>query len=166
MIAEPRIVDRAAQPYVAAKGHVTMQNVGAIADRLPEVFGWLGERGIEHVGAPFFKFNLIDMTGPGHLEIEVGVPVAEPVAGEGEILAGVLPAGRYATVTHVGHPGELMGVTGELLDWAFRHGLTWDFVTTDEGERWASRLEVYRTDPAEQPDMTKWETDLVFRLAG
>jgi hypothetical protein len=32
-------------------------------------------------------------------------------------------------------------------------------------ERWGSRLEFYLTDPAEEPDMSKWETQLAFRLA-
>ena len=28
-----------------------------------------------------------------------------------------------------------------------------------------SRLEIYKTDPAEEPDMSKWETELAFKLA-
>lgn len=28
------------------------------------------------------------------------------------------------------------------------------------------RLEIYLTDPDEEPDMTKWPTQLMFRLAG
>jgi hypothetical protein len=27
------------------------------------------------------------------------------------------------------------------------------------------RLELYKTDPAVEPDMNKWETELAFRLA-
>ncbi len=33
------------------------------------------------------------------------------------------------------------------------------------GERWGSRLEIYLTDPNEEPDMSKWQTQLAFRLA-
>jgi hypothetical protein len=33
-----------------------------------------------------------------------------------------------------------------------------------EAYEWASRLEVYETDP--DPDMNKWTTQLLFRLAG
>jgi hypothetical protein len=36
----------------------------------------------------------------------------------------VLPTGRYATLTHVGHPSELMAATKALLDWAAEQGLT------------------------------------------
>jgi hypothetical protein len=33
------------------------------------------------------------------------------------------------------------------------------------GDRWGARLEFYLTDPAEEPDMSKWQTQLAFRLA-
>jgi hypothetical protein len=59
----------------------------------------------------------------------------------------------------------LIGVTGELLEWAAGEGLTWDMTETPDGERWGCRLEVCGTNPAAEPDMSKWETDLVFRLA-
>jgi effector-binding domain-containing protein len=161
--AAPVIVERAAQPYVAIRGTVGMDRIPEIADRMPEVFIWLGERGIEPAGPPFFKYNLIDMAR--QLEIEVGVPVASSVDGDGTVLSGVLPAGRYATVTHVGHPAELVATTAALLEWAEKQGLTWDVSESPAGERWAARLESYHTDPAEEPDMNKWEIELAFRLA-
>ncbi len=46
--------------------------------------------------------------------------------GDDQVLFGVLPAGRDATVTHVGHPDELIAVTAALLDWAAWQGLEWD----------------------------------------
>jgi effector-binding domain-containing protein len=159
----PRIVERAEQPYVAVSGRVTMETIGAIADRLPEVFAWLGARGLEPAGAPFFRYDRIDMER--QLEVEAGVRVTAAAAADGEVLAGVLPAGRYASVTHVGHPDGLADATTALLDWAPRQGLAWDVTETPEGQRWGCRLEVYKTDPAEQPDMGRWETELLFRLA-
>ena len=77
----------------------------------------------------------------------------------------MLPAGRYATLTHVGHPSELAGATQALLDWAAGQGLTWDASPGEDGERWGSRLEIYLTDPAQEPDMSKWVTQLAIRLA-
>ncbi len=159
----PRIAHRSEQPYAAIKGVVTMQTIGTVADRVGEVFGWLGARGVEPVGAPFLRYNRIDMENT--LEIEAGVAVATPVAGEGDVLAGVLPAGRYAEVAHTGHPDELVAVTGDLLDWAAEEGLTWDVRESPEGDLWGCRLEFYLTDPAEEPDMAKWDTELAFRLA-
>jgi hypothetical protein len=35
---------------------------------------------------------------------------------------------------------------------------------TPDGQRWGCRLEVHHTDPAEQPDLHKWETERLVRL--
>ena len=159
----PEIVTRAEQPYAAIGARVRMAELGGLGARIGEVFGWLGARGLGPAGAPFFKYNLIDMER--ELEVEAGVPVAAAVDGDDQVISGVLPAGRYATLTHVGHPSELLGVTGALLDWAATQGLRWDMSPADGGERWGCRLEIYLTDPSQEPDMSKWETQLAFRLA-
>jgi effector-binding domain-containing protein len=163
MSAAPQIVTRAEQPYVAIRGQVTMAEIGPFAGRTGEVFAWLGARGLAPAGPPFLKYNVIDMMR--QLEIEAGVPVAAATDGDGAVISGVLPAGRYATVTHVGHPSELLGVTKALRDWAAEQGLTWDMSPDGDGERWASRLEISLSDPREEPDMSKWVTQLAFRLA-
>ena len=157
------IVTREEQPYVAVRARVTMDGLGALAARLGEVAGWLDARGLAPAGAPFFRYNVIDMAR--ELEMEAGFPVAAPTGGEGEIVPGVLPGGRYATLTHTGHPSELAGAARNLLGWAAAQGLKWDMTQTGQGERWGCRLELYLTDPREEPDMSKWVTQLAFRLA-
>jgi hypothetical protein len=164
MSTEPEVLTRAEQPYVAIRTWVPMSGLAGVAALHPEVFAWLGARGLAPAGAPFFKYNVIDMAR--ELEVEAGVPVAAPADGDGTVLSGVLPAGRYAMLTHVGHPSELADATGDLLDWAAGRGLSWDVSPGDRGERWGGRLEIYLTDPSAEPDMSKWETQLVFRLAG
>lgn len=163
MEAEPEITQRAAQPCVGISAWVTMAGVGSVADRIPEIFGWLGARGIAPAGPPFFRYHIIDMER--QLQVEAGVPVASAVDDDGDIRAGTLPGGRFVVMTHTGAPDTLMGATGELLDWAAARGLAWDVTPTDEGESWGCRLEFYLTDPAEQPDLSKWQTQLAFRLA-
>jgi effector-binding domain-containing protein len=129
-----------------------------------QVLAWLRERHIAPVGPPFWKYNVIDMDRL--LEVEVGAPVAAPVDGDDQVLAGVLPSGRYATLRYTGHPDGLIGAVASLREWASQGGLTWDMTNTPDGERWVARLEIYETDPAVEPDMTKWTTQLAFRLAG
>ncbi|MGH3258019.1 MAG: GyrI-like domain-containing protein [Streptosporangiaceae bacterium] len=164
MSAAPEIVEWPARPYMAIPVSVTMAAIGAVVPPLNgEVFRWLAERGAAPAGAPFWKYNVIDMDR--ELEIEAGVTVPQPLAGDGRVTAGTLPGGRYATLTHVGHPSELAGVTETLLDWAADQGLTWDMPPDEKGDRWGSRLEIYLTDPSEEPDMSKWATQLAFRLA-
>jgi effector-binding domain-containing protein len=164
MLSEAQVIERPAQPYVAIKEHVTMATIGQVLPGLhPHVFAWLGERGISPAGAPFWKYNVIDMSR--ELEVEVGVPVAAPAKGDDLVLAGTLPPGRYATVFYTGHPDGLFDATASLLKWAEEQHLTWDVAQTSDGERWAARLEIYESDPAEEPDMSKWVTQLAFRLA-
>jgi effector-binding domain-containing protein len=165
MSSAPEIVTRAEQPYAAIRVRVTMADLAAVVPPLnQEVFAWLGARGAASAGPPFWKYNVIDMAR--ELEIEAGVPVAAAVAGDDRVVSGVLPAGRYATLTHVGHPSELMAATKALLDWAAEQGLTFDMTPGDDGDRWASRLENYLTDPSQEPDMSQWVTELAFKLAG
>ena len=172
---EPSVVERAEQPYAGIAKVITMKTFDLVADRIPELFGWLGAHGLAATEAPFLRFNVIDMER--ELAVEAGVPIAaeaaaaatEAAARQAEagdaIFVGLLPAGRYVAATHVGHPDELVGVTAEVLSWAAGHGLTWDAWETPDGTAWACRLTVTKTNPALEPDPNKWETELLFRLA-
>jgi predicted transcriptional regulator YdeE len=160
---QPAIVERAAQPYVAFRETATMQTMDQPARRFPVLFGWLGAQGIAPAGAPFYKYDVIDMAR--ELIVEAGVPVASEPEVPAEMVAGVLPGGRYVSVTHVGHPDQLVDVVRAMLVWADEQGLTWDKTDTPDGEAWGCRLEIYETNPQEEPDMNKWETELAFRLA-
>jgi effector-binding domain-containing protein len=159
----PEIEQRAAEPYAGVSSWVAMAAVGSVAGRIPEIFGWLGGHGVAPAGPPFFRYHVIDMGR--QLQVEAGVPVASPVDDDGEIRAGTLPAGRFAVMTHTDAPETLYDATGELLRWAEAQGLAWDMTPTHEGEKWGCRVEFYLTDPAEQPDVSKWQTQLGFRLA-
>ncbi len=153
----------AEQPYVGVRAAVTMDTIGRVADRIGELIGWLAARGAAPAGAPFLRYWVIDMER--RLDVEAGVPTEGPMEGDGDVTAGTLPAGRYAVVRHHGHPDELIEATDALLAWAEQQDLTWDTHDDPEGEAWGCRLEVFLTNPMEQPDMTQWDTDLVFKLA-
>jgi len=158
----PEITERAEQPYAAISAKVTIEQLPGFADRLGEVFGWLAEHGVAPAGAPFFRYRVIDMDGL--LNVEAGVPVLTAVDGDDRVTAGVLPAGRYATALHIGPYDGLAGAAENLLQWADSQGLEWDRSTAGDGEHWGCRLEIYLTDPRQQPDPAKWETQLAFRL--
>jgi len=163
MAPQPVVLERTPQRYVGITSSVPMRELGEqLPPVIPEVLGWLAARGIAPVGPAFWKYNVIDMDA--ELEMEVGVPVADEVSGDDRVHPGVLPGGRYAVAHYVGHPDGLEAATGELLAWAETEGLSWDTTEADGETRWGARLEEYLNGPDDQPDMDKWETDLVFRL--
>ncbi|MCA1656781.1 MAG: GyrI-like domain-containing protein, partial [Actinobacteria bacterium] len=109
--------------------HVTTEaEFRRAADRgFPELFGWLAEHGVEPAGPLFIRYVEVDEAGDP-LDIELGVPVATGVQGDGRIEPGVLPAGRWATYLHVGpynHATEpdLAAGRATLRAWADAQGL-------------------------------------------
>jgi hypothetical protein len=59
------------------------------------------------------------------------------------------------------------GIAGnyELLKWGAQQGLVWDKAETEEGDAFGARYESFLTDPADEPDTAKWETEVAIRLA-
>ena len=165
MITEPKIEDRNEQHYVGIRTQVTMQEMGPVLPPLwGEVYGWLASKGLKPAGAPLWRYRIVDMEAK--MEIDVGVPVATTVTGDGRVTADILPAGRYATLIYTGPYDGLMRATGDLLDWAKEKAIVWDkWPVGPTGEGWRARVENYLTDPKEEPDSAKWETELAFKLA-
>ncbi|MGH7911709.1 MAG: GyrI-like domain-containing protein [Candidatus Dormibacteraceae bacterium] len=162
----PRIVTRPVEAYFGVRRAVTMRTLGAHADRIPGLIADLAAAGHPPTGAPFLRYLEIDMER--ELLVEAGVPVAEAGSRGGlpeDVRAGTLPAGRYASALFVGAPDSLLAAVAELLRWAEAEGLRWDREAAGSSERWGCRLEVYHTDPRVEPDPTRWETELLFRLA-
>jgi hypothetical protein len=159
----PVIVERVEQAYVGRRESITMTEFARVADHLPGMFADLTARGAAIAGPPFFRYRFIDMSAD--LVVEAGIPTEQRLDVAEPLFADVLPAGRFVTATHVGHPDELVAVTGRLLDWAAAEGLTWDMQETPTGQVWGCRLELLMTNPAEQPDPHQWETVLMFKLA-
>lgn len=99
------------------------------------------------------------------MELEIGAQVPTGVRGDDRVVAGALPAGRYGQVIWTGHYRYLMDVNAVLIGWAKEKRIKWDAQMTSKGEAFACRLEIYETDPVEEPDPDKWVTELVIRIA-
>lgn len=153
--------ERAAQHYAGIGTTVPMDGIAAaVDDAFPELFGWLTGQGITTSGPPFIRFVVIDMDR--ELEIELAVPVAEPVTASGRIRPGVLPAGRYVVTRHTGPYDGLIAANAALQQFARDHGIAFDTWDTADGTAWRCRAEHYITDPSQEPDPGKWETELAY----
>ena len=162
-ITEPKLEDRNAQHYVGIRTQATLQEMGTglIPQLHKEVFVWLKKQGVAP-GAPFLRFHVINMESK--LDLEMGWPVPSALEGDGRIIAGVLPPGRYATLIYTGLKNG-MEANKALLDWGAEKGLAWDRWETENGDAFGARLESYLTDPADEPDPAKWEIEVAIRLA-
>jgi effector-binding domain-containing protein len=162
MITKPKLDERAEQPYVGIRAQVpTSQFKKIIPQYLGELFGWLEQQGVAPAGAPFMRYHVINMAG--NMDVELGVPVATAVPGDGRIAAGVIPAGRYASLVYSG----VTGIAGNkaLIEWAAKNEIKWDRWDDPNGDAFRSRVEYFLTDPAEEPDRKKWETEVAIKVA-
>jgi effector-binding domain-containing protein len=154
---EPQIQARTAQHYAAIPMTVTMAGLsGAVDEGFPELFGWLAGQGIAPAAAPFIRYLVIDMAA--ELQIELGVPVAAPVTGAGRIQPGTLPGGRYVVLRHTGPYDGLIAANAAVQQWAGEREVEFD----TQGAAWRGRVEHYLTDPTQEPDPAKWETDVAY----
>jgi effector-binding domain-containing protein len=163
IVMQPKIVARSEKPYVGIRtqtAHETFPQV--IPQLLGEVFAWLGKQDIEPAGAPFIRYYVINMET--QMDVELCVPVASALAGDGRVCPGVLPAGRYAMLVYAGVKNGIPA-NGVLIDWAKEQGLEWDAWDVESGQAFAARYESFLTGPDDDPDQAKWETEVAIRLA-
>jgi effector-binding domain-containing protein len=157
---EPKLEQRDEQPYIGIRTKAAIPELPTVIPQLhEEAHAWLGAQGMAPSGPPFIRYYTTDMATK--LDIELGWPTERALASDGRIHAGVLPAGRYAVLLYTGPYENLVSVTAGLLEWAEAHNVAWKM----DGEEWGSRLEWYLTDPGEEPDSAKWETELAFLTA-
>ena len=140
------------QPIVGIRATTTMEAIKQVIGALfGEVMEYLNGNGLAPAGMPFTIYHEMDAE---RLEMECGMPVASAVEGTERVRPGELPAGKVATVTHMG-PYEQLGQTwSALMKWMEEEGLH------AAGAPW----EVYVTVPGEEPDPSKWRTDIFFPI--
>lgn len=143
----------AGQPVLVVRRRVKRSEIAKmIGESLPLVFLHAQKIGAALTGLPIARY--LDW-GPGMTTLEAGMRVAAPVAGEGEVLAEMLPGGLVATTVHSGLYDKLPEAHGAIQQWVEEHGLT------PAGAPWES----YVNDPAEFPDPQDWKTEVFWPLA-
>lgn len=163
MLTLPKTITRAEQAYAYITFTVRMEQMLQPADEgFPVLFATLAEQGIAPVGAAFYNYRRINMAET--LDVEAGVAVAQAGTPTERVKFGTLPAGQFIALDWHGHPDKLEPVTGMLIGWVRQTGQAFDVEERSDGDHFACRLEIYETDPAEEPDMDKWVTRLEFKL--
>jgi effector-binding domain-containing protein len=159
MLSEPKFINRDPQPYAAIRLAVEQPEIPQKAPPLiPEILRWTAEHA-EQAGPAFFNYTAMEPGRP--MQMEVGVPVAEPVKSDGRVVGGTLPGGRYVTVTWTGPYDKLRGAHEALHQWLAKQDLDKAASADDKG---MTLLEIYITDPEEVKDPNQWVTEIAFKL--
>ena len=91
----------------------------------------------------------------GQINLEVGVELAAPFAGAGEVVGSSIPTGRVAKATHLGQYGKLHEVHTAIRDWCAHHRHT---LAGPSWEIYGHWTDEWTTDPA------KNRTDLCYLI--
>jgi hypothetical protein len=170
---QPRIVTRSAQPYVAVARAVTDSVARAAETAFGELVRWMREQGVAATGPPFIRVPEVDPSGLP-FSLEAGLPVAAHAGavdgpdGADGLVAGELPAGRWATLLHTGPycrrraPG-IDDARLALVLWTARHGLTYGH-PTPRGQALVCCVDHLRVGPGVEPDDTRWQTELAYLI--
>lgn len=163
MVTEPKIQHRNAEHYVAIPAELTMQEMAQTSQIFDQLVAWLAARDIQEYGKLFIRYIVIDMAAK--MQLEFGAFLPNAIEGDAQVVTGVIPEGDYATLVYHGHYDGLYDANGQMVKWAHEHQVKWDQFDSDKGDGFISRLEIYVTDPEEEPDPAKWETILAFKVA-
>lgn len=143
------IKQQADQPTLSIRFRAPVQELpqhfGRIYGAIMQYLGTLGE---PHAGGAFAAYYNMDMQ---NLDIEAGFSVPKPLAGKGEIKAGMIPGGLFAICHYTGPYDKVGPAYEQLTQFAKDKGLK------------VSRMayEWYLNGPGEVPPQ-ELKTDLVF----
>lgn len=114
-----------------------------------KVFAAIGAAGAQPVGPVFARYFGL---GEDEIDFECGAAVAAPFPGVGEVRAGELGGVDAAVGMHTGPYDGLHETYREMGAWIADQGRT------------PSRVmwEVYLTDPEQEPDPSRWQTEVYW----
>jgi effector-binding domain-containing protein len=108
----------------------------------------LSRKGTSRAGPPFARYKRV---GEAEFAVEAGFPVQASISGMDEVRASSLPGGTVAVTMHTGPHDEMEAAYEAIYAWIDSQG------GTPSGDPW----EVGLTDPAEHPDPSDWQTEIV-----
>ncbi len=162
MISEPIVKEQQERRYFGLRFAAPYRGMfSEVSAQFRNLDLWMREhRSIEY-GPRFLRYHVIDMRGT--MELEVGILGSWDAPFAGQVSTGIMPAGRYATLTY---RGLGLAANKTLLAWIADQGLRADKRATARGEAFAGRYEAYLTDPKVEPRKKQWDIELAIKLEG
>lgn len=169
ILSGPEVVQRPAVPYVAFRDRVPFKGLSThTAAMHGELARWLQRHPVDTTGPQFLRLHVIDLSDRATVSVAIPVASADVAAQAVEadedprIVADVIPAGRYATLTYMNH-----GVKANLAltKWCAAQGLEIERLRDATGNTFVARLETLLTDPARESRVARQHVRLDFKLA-
>lgn len=160
-IGKPKIDKRLKQTYMGIRTIAPFKGMSKEIRRIAkELNEWVDENRIKTSGPPFLRYHVIDMRG--FMDISFCFPVRKALSNDGNVKAGELPAGKYASLVYSGG-----GISGNraLIEWVRAQGLDFDRWDTAQGDNFRGRYETYLTDPKIEPRRSQWQIEVAIKLA-
>jgi len=124
-----------------------MQN--AMAQNYAKLMSFIQEKGLEMTGFPFTLYHSWDSAG--NTVFEAGIPINKaPKKTNSDITFREIKSFKALKIIHWGPYEELMQTYEKMMTYMEENGLEMNGPT----------LEIYATDPQQEPDMSKWETQI------
>ena len=160
VIGPAAIVAKPARAYVGIRFQTPFDGMFAVATTaLKDLRKWAKSSGAAEDGPYFLRYYHCDMAAI--MDVEAGFITATSPAGHPTIRPGVLPAGRFASLTYRGN-----GLRGNqaLMKWARDTGTTFDAIDPSLAESYVCRYEAYLTDYRLEPRKLLWDVELSIKV--
>ncbi len=109
------IKEKTAQPALAVRFKSSVEDLPAQLGRIyGSIIGYIQRNGGTTPLTPYVAYYNMDMQD---LDLEAGFTVTEGISGEGEIVAGVIPAGKQVSCTHKGPYAASEAAYNEMTAW-------------------------------------------------
>ena len=145
------LTEQSAQPVLSIRTRSAVENLPqVIGQAYQTIIQYLSELGEKPQDIPFVAYYNMDMQD---LDLEIGFPVAKPLAGKGEIKPNEIPAGKQAACLYQGPYNQIEPVYNAMAKWINENGHTPTGVA----------YEFYYNSPMEVPE-SELLTKVVFPL--
>jgi len=149
---EIETIEVTTMPSLSVLDSTTVDQIGVMLERsYGKIMGFMNAKKIPMAGIPYAVYY--NWNPDGMIKIRAAIPVQEQVKGKNEVEYFELPAGKVLFVKHFG--GYDTSRSHEAIEEFMQ-----DFNITCDDYIW----EVYVTDPATEPDESKWETDIYYPI--
>lgn len=118
------------------------------AEAMGRLGTYIGTNGGEFTGPPFAAYHAVSDAA---VDVEVAMPVARPLAAEGDIAPGEFPGGTAVEYVYFGPYDGMTSAYQEVYSWLAANGKS----------AAGPPREVYYSDPAVSPNPADWETHIV-----